>query len=107
MENLKKYKNKFLEKLEYHCNVYKLIGNGTTESPMWLQLRNSFDIERNRRAVLLFVNSQRDSLGFEIELEDDDNWIEYEAFKIAYDYFRELKYTYIQENHPTIYKQIR
>ncbi len=106
MEKLKKYKDKFLEKLEYQCILYKLIGNGTHESPMWLQMRNSY-----KKTTLLFENSQKDGLGFEIKLSRGDNFGRHvlldEEFRITYNYFRDLKYTYIKENHPTIYKQIR
>ena len=105
MENFKKYKDKFLEKLEYQCIIYKLIGNGITESPMWFQYRSKCFEEDNNK--LLFVNSQKSGIYFEIEIEKEDSWIQYEAFTQLYDYFRDLKYTYIQENHPTIYKQIR
>ena len=69
MEKLKKYKDKFLEKLEYQCILYKLIGSGTHESPMWLQMRNSY-----KKSTLLFENSQKDGLGFEIKLSKGDNF---------------------------------
>lgn len=104
---LEKYKESFLSELERACNIYKLIGSGTHESPMWFQLRNSFDIERKKRDVLLFVNSQRNGIYFEIELNEGDNWLEFEAFGIVYDYFKQLKYDYIKENHPTIYTQLK
>jgi hypothetical protein len=35
---LEKYKEPFLNELETACILYKLIGNGTHESPMWFQL---------------------------------------------------------------------
>ena len=104
MKDLEKYKDKFLEKLEYQCNVYKLIGNGTSESPMWFQLQaKALDEDR---AVLFFRSSQK-NISFEIELDEDDSWMQYEAFNNLYNYFRDLKYEYIKENHPTIYNQIK
>ena len=107
MKDLEKYKDKFLENIEYQCNIYKLIGNGTTESPMWFQYRSKSFEEDNNNNKLLFVNSQKSGIYFEIEIEKEDSWIQYEAFTQLYDYFRDLKYEYIKENHPTIYKQIK
>jgi hypothetical protein len=105
MKDLEKYKEKFLDNLEYNCTLYKLIGNGTTESPMWFQLRaNPNELDRE---TLFFANSQKSSISFYMPIEEDDQWILYEAFNDAYNYFRDLKYEYIKENHPTIYKQIR
>lgn len=105
MKNLEKYKDKFLENIEYNCNLYKLIGNGTTESPMWFQYRSkSFDEENG---AMLFANSQKSSINFEIELELEDSWMQFEAFNTIYYYFRDLKYEYIKENHPTIYHEIK
>jgi hypothetical protein len=104
MDKLKKYNDKFIENLEYNCNVYKLIGNGTTESPMWFQYRSkSFDEENGK---LLFANSQKSSIQFEIELDTEDYWMQFEAFNNLYNYFRDLKYAYIKENHPTIYQEL-
>ena len=105
MKDLEKYKDKFLEQLEYQCNVYKLIGNGTSESPMWFQYRSkSFNDENSN---LLFVNSQKSGIYFEIEIEEEYSWIHWKPFGQMYDYFRDLKYEYIKENHPTIYNQIK
>ena len=102
---LEKYKESFLAELETACNIYKLIGSGTHESPMWFQYRSkSFEQDNSK---LLFANSQKNAIYFEIEIEEEDSWIQYEAFNNLYDYFRDLKYEYIKENHPTIYTQLK
>jgi hypothetical protein len=104
MKELEKYKDKFLENIEYNCNLYKLIGSGTSESPMWFQLQaKDFDEDR---AVLFFRSSQR-NISFEIQLDEEDRWMQYEDFNNLYKYFRDLKYSYIKENHPKIYNEIK
>lgn len=104
-QDLDKYKDRFHELIGGACLFYKIAGFGTSESPMWFQLRVDFD-ELNR-VSLFFVNSQRTDISFSIPLEEDDQWVLYEAYNEAYNYFRDLKYTYIRENHPTIYSEIK
>jgi hypothetical protein len=104
-QDLEKYKDRFHELIGGACLFYKIAGFGTSESPMWFQLR--VDPNELDRVSLFFANSQRPSISFSIPLEEDDQWVLYEAFNEVYNYFRELKYTYIKENHPTIYNEIK
>jgi len=88
----------FIEKLYSMCLIYKLMGRGTYESPMWLQLS---EIDRDKN-LLIFRNSQKQSLWFSIPF----NW-EGEPFNELYDKYKYLKYKYIQENEPTIFEEIQ
>lgn len=92
---LETYKDKFLYELNRMCEAYKLIGMSISESPMWLQF-NGVNEDK-----LVFKSSQRE-LGFNLvkweEITDD--------FRIAYDYFKNLKYNHLKKNHPTIYKEL-
>ena len=94
MENtntiLEKYKESFLAELETACILYKLIGSGTHEN------------------TLCFINSQNSKINFKVEIQkEDSDYLEFDDFNILYSYFRELKYTYIETNHPTIYTQLK
>jgi|688.fasta_scaffold224103_2 hypothetical protein len=102
---LQKYEDRFNELIGGSCLFYKLLGNGTTESPMWFQLRAEPD--KLERESLYFANSQKPGLSFSIPLEEDDQWVLWEAFNETYNYFRDLKYKYISENHPTVYSEIK
>ena len=104
-QDLDKYKDRFHELIGGACLFYKIAGFGTSESPMWFQLR--VDPDELNRVSLFFANSQRPDISFSIPLEEDDQWVMYEAFNETYNYFRDLKYTYIRENHPTIYSEIK
>lgn len=104
-EVLQKYKEKFIERIGGFCFFYKLIGNGTSESPMWFQLR--VDPNELDRVSLYFANSQKPSMSFSIQLEEDDQWVLYDDFYNSYNYFRDIKYGYIKENHPTIYSELK
>lgn len=99
MENLVNLENKFIEQLEKATFVYKTIGRSTKESPMWLQLRDSKD------GVILFKNSQCNlSMSISCTTEEMEN-IWYNP-KEAYDYFKYLKYTYLKNNHPTVWNEL-
>ena len=88
----------FIDKLAHHCVVYKLMGSGSNESPMWYQLS---EIDRDKN-LLIFRSSQRQSLWFSIPF----NW-DGEPFNELYDKYKYLKYKYIQENEPTIFEEIQ
>ena len=101
---LEKYKESFLAELETACILYKLIGSGTHESPMWFQLYKLKTYEN----TLCFINSQNSKINFKVEIKKEDSEdLEFDDFNILYSYFRELKYAYIETNHPTIYTQLK
>jgi len=104
MEQLDKYNESFLLGLENACILYKLIGSGIHESPMWFTLNKI--IEEDKK-YLLFVSSQNYHINFDIEFNDEDEWIIDDMFMDAYNHFKKLKYEYIKKNHPTIYNQIK
>jgi hypothetical protein len=102
MIKLESLKDAFIEQLEKYCVLYKLIGFNKYESPMWFQYRGIKDNE------VLFISSQKSQMQFSIPILTDqyitpDQCL---ATNQAYDYFRNLKYEYIQNNHPTIFKEI-
>ena len=102
---LERYKDRFHELIGGACIFYKIIGNGTSESPMWYQLRAN-PSETDRKS-LYFANSQKLGLSFSIPLDEDDQWILYDDFMLSYNYFRDWKYKYIKDNHPPIYSELK
>jgi hypothetical protein len=101
---LEKYKESFLAELETACNIYKLIGNGTHESPMWFQLYKLKTYEN----TLHFINSQNSKISFKVNIsKNDTESLEFDDFMVLYNYFKDLKYEYIKENHLTIYTQLK
>lgn len=106
MEKLvKKYEDAFIDMLHDMCNTYKAIGCGTIESPMWLQYCGVHDTgdEKGRPKF----RSSQCNLGFFLNYidEDDKQYFQYGKFGELYDLFRDLKYEFIREEHPTIYKE--
>jgi hypothetical protein len=103
-EVLDKILPKFLEELEKHCITYKAIGSGSGESPKWIQFHGmDYDYDDN---VILFRSSQR-AIGFSIDLTEmltteEIKYFYFMPFNKKYDYFKNKKYEYIAENHPTI-----
>jgi hypothetical protein len=100
MKQLEGLKQPFLEMLEKATVMYKLVGMGDRESPMWYQLR----LDKSHENSLLFQSSL------------SEVWICIECTKLefdyarkyydkAYDYFKRLKYTYLKENHPTVWNE--
>ena len=101
-EVLSSYVEEFKELLEYHSNVYKIMGSGLDESPMWFQYRGTEDLK------MRFMNSQRSGIFFSINLKDEDvDLVSYSDYGWVYDFFRNVKYDYLKENHPTVYSQLR
>tara|TARA_R100001244_G_scaffold125659_1_gene95662 strand:+ start:279 stop:614 length:336 start_codon:yes stop_codon:yes gene_type:complete len=103
---LKQYESEFIDWLEKCCQVYKAIGMSISESPMWIQYKKDN----------LFASSQgskkNDYLNIYCNLELKEEHKEYFSFnqynyEEIYDHFRDLKYNYIEKNHPTIYSEIR
>lgn len=101
---LDRYKEDFIAQLENACILYKLIGSGTHESPMWFQVYKINTYENS----LCFINSQKSGINFKLIIDKNDTeYLEFDDFMVIYNYFRDLKYKYIQDNHPTIYTQLR
>ena len=105
-EILKEYEPEFLEWLERCCNVYKVVGMSRSESPMWIQYKqdNLFASSQGYKGnnylnIFLYLNLKK-------EHEQYFNWRADNREEI-YDHFRDLKYNYIKENHPTVYNEIK
>lgn len=101
-EVLEGYKDTFIEHLEYCATAYKLIGMGNHESPMWFQYTGTEDLK------LMFKSSQTTQIWFALPLKDEDiDLVTYSRYDWIYDYFREVKYNYLRENHPTVYSELK
>jgi hypothetical protein len=101
-ELLSSYVEEFKELIDYHATVYKLMGSSLSESPMWFQYTG------RENMCFMFKNSQKSQIWFSIPIKDEDIDIAtYSRSEWIYDFFREVKYTYLKENHPTIYSQIK
>ena len=101
-EVLSSYVEEFKGCLEYHANAYKLMGTITAESPMWFQYRGIEDLR------LQFMNSQRSGIWFNLKLKDEDiDIVSYSRSNWIYDFFKEVKYAYLKDNHPTVYSEIK
>ena len=99
---LEAYREPFIELLSYHCTLYSTIGSSVDESPMWFQYRGLNNLS------LTFSNSQRSSIYFSIPLSGDDVDIySYCRYDWIYDFFRDLKYSYIKSEYPSIYCELR
>ena len=99
---LDKYAETFMESIEENAVAYKIIGSGTHESPMWFQYRGIED------GFLMFKSSQvPDRLWFKVRIDEGDlSYLRGES-DFIYDYFRTLKYNYLSEMHPTVYKELK
>lgn len=103
MEILQSLKEPFLEALEAHTTMYKLIGFGTDESPMWFQFRGMTEDNQN----LIFHSSQRYEIRFELPCTKEQ--IEYIRYHYSdtYDYFKSIKYEYLRTNHNTVFQELK
>lgn len=97
--NLEKYNGKFLNELEKNVLMYMLVGMRSWENPMWFQYQG---IKENH---MKFKNSQC-AIYFYIPLLEEDRDGEI-VFDKAYEHFKKLKYKYIEENFPSVYKEIK
>ena len=99
---LENYKEAFLNKLKEQLSVYVVIGS-PIENPMW------FQYEGVRDGLIRFISSQTKNIFFNLEplSENDLRGFERGDYTKIYQYFRELKYDYIKEHWPTVYKQVR
>ena len=101
-EVLSSYVEEFEELIDYHANVYKLMGSSTSESPMWFQYRG------RENMCFVFKNSQKSQIWFNIPIKGEDVDIaSYSQSDWISDFFRDVKYSYLKENHPTVYSQIK
>lgn len=98
---LEEIKNRFLEELGKYATFYMVAGNGSSESPMWLQF---VDI---RGGYLKFQNSQKSGIVLRIPVSEDVKEYVLLHPQETYDYFKYLKYVYLKENCPTIYEEIQ
>ena len=98
-QTLEALKPRFIEHLDDQLLYYMTIGSGTSESPMWIQLD---DMSKGR---LRFCNSQNSSIGFDIYINEDQQFIT-DYMDEMYDFFKYVKYTHIRENAPTVWKQL-
>lgn len=99
---LEKYEEAFIEELENHATAYKLVGMGIHESPMWFQYIGIKNLS------LTFKSSNNHRLEFSIPLDDlDCDLVTYSQSDWIYEHFRAVKYTYLKENHPTVYSEIK
>jgi hypothetical protein len=99
--DLKAYDKEFIEHLNHNLAIYKTIGMGQEESPMWFQ----FNYIKN--GLLYFYNSHRRALFFTIEArKEHEVWIAHE-FEAVYEHFRQLKYNHIKTTAPTVYSEIK
>ena len=99
---IEKYKDDFLDKLGKAAITYKLIGTSESESPMWFQYSGLKD------GSLLFTSSQRHGIWFAVKLKDEDiEDVTFYRYNLIYEYFRNLKYEYLREFHPSVYNQIK
>lgn len=107
---LEPFNDVFLEHLEVHCRMFKTIGcEANGESPRWIQYRgdkNKKDSTHDLPLTLFFQNSQNSELWIELSICDmplPDRCVIDWHYEEVYNHFKELKYTYLKKNHPTIY----
>ncbi len=106
MKTFEKYREPFLIMLEELCISYKAIGMGTFESPMWQQYQGIYDTGDEEQRPKF--RSSQSSLGFFLNyVDEEDKLVFRHNFSKIYDFFKSVKYAYIEENHPTIYKELR
>ena len=100
--SLEELKEPFLAMLDQAAITYKLIGMGTRENPMWLQLH----APEWGDECLMFKSSQS---GVFIKVACSDYQIEVvkKYYNEAYEYFRRLKYDFLKEHHLDLYREIR
>jgi len=98
---LNKLRAPFLIKFDHLCNVFKILGNGSSESPRWIQYR----ADKSDENSLYFQSSRNSNIYFTLninQLSDEERQILMMRFESVYEYFRSLKYRFLKENHPTI-----
>lgn len=100
MKQLEGLKDKFIEQLEKATIMYKLIGMGDRESPMWLQVKP----HEGDANTLLFESSQS-NIWMSIPCTAEEKDYALNRYEKTYDYFKYLKYTHLKNNHPTVWNE--
>lgn len=103
---LKPYEILYIRELNEQCVIYKTIGAGTSESPAWFVF-DGLDYESNK---IKFFNSQKRGINFSIDIVDLTDIPYFEELEYREDissFFRELKYSYLHSQHPTIETPMR
>ena len=100
MKQLEGLKQPFLDMLEQATIMYKTIGMGERESPIWYQLR----LDKSHENSLLFESSLS-NVWMRIECTKLEFDYACKYYDKAYDYFKRLKYSYLKENHPTVWNE--
>lgn len=99
-ESLLDLKELFIKRLDDQCEIYKAIGMGHYESPIWFVYGGIIPDE------LKFVNSQKSSILFTIPVTNEQiqnlRNIPYEEIT---NYFKYLKYDHIINNHKGIWEE--
>jgi hypothetical protein len=92
----------FIDELEENLFLYMTIGSSTSESPMWIQLNPM----RTESSMLVFQNSQTESVLFLLDAPDDEKKILFQEYTEAYDYFKYVKYKHIIDHYPTVWEEL-
>jgi len=99
--------SEFSYELERRCAIHKFIGT-EDESPRWIQLQ---DVTENGLVfrssavpnIIFFDVPWPDSIQVgEKTYSNKEEFFSSSMYGDFYDYFKQLKYTYIDEHHPTI-----
>jgi len=97
-----------MDRLDYFANMFKLIGNGTTENPRWMILYYTWDDDMRKGMKL---ESSQKKLGWEFDFTDEEIQGLEDTFDIEVSYnasiphdawFREARNKHLAEHHPTI-----
>jgi hypothetical protein len=99
---LEDLKPRFIDELEEQLFLYTTIGSGTHQSPMWIQLNPM----RTSSDMLMFQNSQTESILFMLDSPDEDKKILFQEYPDAYDYFKYVKYKHIIDHFPTVFQEL-
>jgi len=103
--NLEHLKEPFLAQLEKSAIMYKMIGMSKNENPMWLQLQAPI-YEEEGEPSLLFRSSQC-PVWMRVPCSEGDINIVDRDYNKAYQYFRKLKYEYLEEHHLSLFHEIK
>jgi len=100
MKQLEGLKDKFIEQLEKATIMYKLIGMGDYESPMWFQVKP----DKGDDDILMFESSQS-GMWMSISCTADEKDYALNNYEKTYNYFKYLKYRHLKDNHPTVWNE--
>lgn len=100
MKQLENLKDKFIAQLEKATILYKLVGMGEHESPMWFQVKP----DKGNDDVLMFESSQS-NMWMSIPCTIEEKNYALDHYENTYNYFKYLKYTHLKANHPTVWNE--